>query len=67
MKSIYHNNKERRFKMAGESLSLSELKDWYSKFNAVISSYSGGNIAALTMPDADNDTTAVAGDINKLY
>lgn len=53
--------------MAGESLSLSELKDWYSKFNAVISSYSGGNIAALTMPDADKDTTVVAGDINKLY
>jgi hypothetical protein len=50
--------------MAGEPLSLSELKDWYSAFNAVINNYSGGNISALPTPDGG---AAVPSDVNDLY
>jgi hypothetical protein len=50
--------------MANEPLSLSELKDWYSAFNAVINNYSGGNISALPTPDGG---TVITADINDLY
>lgn len=36
--------------MAGEPLSLAELKEWYAAFNTVINAYSGGTIAPLTNP-----------------
>ena len=36
--------------MAGEPLSLTELKEWYAAFNAVINAYGGGTIDPLTDP-----------------
>lgn len=50
--------------MAGESLSLSELKDWYAKFDAVVTSYGGGALSKLGVPDGG---TVVTSDINNLY
>lgn len=50
--------------MAGESLSLSELKGWYTSFNNVIKAYGGGAIAALSTPDGG---VVVPADINNLY
>ncbi len=50
--------------MAGESLSLSELKDWYAKFDAVVTNYGGGALSKLGVPDGG---TVVTSDINNLY
>lgn len=50
--------------MAGESLSLSELRDWYSKFDAVVKNYGGGALSELGVPDGG---TVVTSDINNLY
>lgn len=50
--------------MAGESLSLSELKDWYAKFDAVVKNYGGGALSTLGVPDGG---TVVTSDINNLY
>ena len=50
--------------MAGESLSLTELKQWYSTFNTVIKNYSGGTISELATPDGG---AVIPSDINALY
>jgi hypothetical protein len=50
--------------MAGESLSLSELRDWYSKFDAVVTAHGGGALTPLGTPDGG---TIVTSDINNLY
>lgn len=48
--------------MAGESLSYTELKNWYDTFNTVISNY-GGDIEQLIVPTQDK---AKPNDINNL-
>lgn len=48
--------------MAGETLSYSELKDWYNAFNSVITNY-GGEIANLIIPSQDK---ASPSDVNNL-
>lgn len=48
--------------MAGESLSYTELKNWYDTFNTVISNY-GGNIEQLIVPTQGK---AKPNDINNL-
>lgn len=50
--------------MAGESLSLSELKQWYAAFDAVVTAHGGGALSTLGVPDGG---TAVPSDINNLY
>ena len=49
--------------MAGESLSLSELRNWYTAFNNVISNYAS-EIGVLPTPDWG---TAIPSDLNALY
>lgn len=51
--------------MAGESLSLSEVINWYEAFNNVISNYGGGLISSITPPSLGD--TAKASTINALY
>lgn len=50
--------------MAGEKLSLQELKDWYAQFNTIIKKYGGGSISQLTTPDGG---LAVPADVNDVY
>lgn len=51
--------------MAGEPLSLTELKEWYTALNTVITNYSGGTISTLTAP-ADA-AKVLPTDINNAY
>lgn len=50
--------------MAGEKLTLAELKQWYSAFNDIIQNYGGGTISTLATPDGGE---VVPADINNLY
>ncbi len=50
--------------MAGETLSYTELKNWYTTFNNVISNY-GGNLSTKSVPSSGSK--AVASNINNLF
>lgn len=50
--------------MAGEKLSLQELKNWYAQFNTIIKNCGGGTISQLTTPDGG---LAVPADVNDVY
>ena len=47
-----------------DKILLSELKDWYTIWNQVISNYGGGLISTLTTPGG---SPAKATDVNALF
>ena len=51
--------------MAGEPLSLEELKTWYTTFNTVITNYGGGTISTLPVPA--NQAKVLPTDVNNMY
>lgn len=50
--------------MAGETLSYTELKNWYTIFNNVISNY-GGSLSTKTVPSSGSQ--AIPSNVNNLF
>lgn len=50
--------------MAGETLSYTELKNWYTTFNNVISNY-GGSLSTKTVPSSGSQ--AIPSNVNNLF